>query len=384
MKLSIRIILIWLALVVTGVAALLLFPHRAEADVTSSALQAITLLVGVIAYYIFRREPNPKNKPIFLNFAILFGTQILFYVYMFIGKAILVDSPYASFYFFQYIPSGFYYLFLSYAIVYVVVDSLFYDLKSLQKYAVTFLIVGGVFTYYYHPILTNPKFLYTTSDIVDYKAVSTVARDLKQNGVQDPTAEEIAASITLHAWKDGGKVGTLFEGHKLLRVTELMPYLEANNWMVLLYRPLYLNVIYMNVFSIVFIFLFFGYQYKKDPPQGAYVEKILFLFLPYCSLETLHYFAYYNAVEQSALLEVHHIGQYLTIFVTLLFLVFFSLRLRFITSVKGEFYEQELVSDSEHISRWRDGVDNFIVHHFLNPKTLHGRLLAPRTPRGET
>jgi hypothetical protein len=59
------------------------------------------------------------------------------------------------------------------------------------------------------------------------------------------------------------------------------------------------------------------------------------------------------------------------------------MRLRFITSVKGEFYERELVSDSEHISRWRDAFDNLVVRHFLNPQAFHGRLFAPRTPRNE-
>jgi hypothetical protein len=73
----------------------------------------------------------------------------------------------------------------------------------------------------------------------------------------------------------------------------------------------------------------------------------------------------------------------LTLLNLLLLLVFFGLRLRFITSVKGEFYERELVSDSEHISRWRDAFDNLVVRHFLNPKAIHGRLFASRTPRNK-
>jgi hypothetical protein len=68
----------------------------------------------------------------------------------------------------------------------------------------------------------------------------------------------------------------------------------------------------------------------------------------------------------------------------LLLLVFFSLRLSFIRSIKGEFYERELVLDSEHISRWRDGIDNLVVRHFLNPETIHGRLFAPREAKSKT
>ncbi len=59
----------------------------------------------------------------------------------------------------------------------------------------------------------------------------------------------------------------------------LAPYLEGDNWMVLLAKPLYLGHISMNVLLIGFILLFFGYQYKKDPPQGAYIDKMMFLFL---------------------------------------------------------------------------------------------------------
>jgi hypothetical protein len=139
----------------------------------------------------------------------------------------------------------------------------------------------------------------------------------------------------------------------------------------------------MNVLCVVFVFLFFGYQYQKDPPQGAYIEKIIFLFLPFCSLEILHHYAYIKSVEYQTFADVQQIGVYLTLVNLALLLVFFSLRLRFITSVKGEFYERELVSDAEHISRWRDAFDNLVVRHFLDPKAVHGRLLASRTPRGE-
>jgi hypothetical protein len=87
------------------------------------------------------------------------------------------------------------------------------------------------------------------------------------------------------------------------------------------------------------------------------------------------------SVEHAAYMGYYSVGQYVSLFILLMLLIFFSLRLRFITSVKGEFYERELVSDSEHISRWRDGLDNLIVRHFLNPQTFHGRLFTPRPPR---
>jgi hypothetical protein len=218
---------------------------------------------------------------------------------------------------------------------------------------------------------------------MNYRAVTASVDKLADQGNANPTAKEIAAVTELGVWRGGVKIGILTDEQKVKGVSQILPYLAESNYQVLMLKPLFLNNIYMNVLCVVFIFLFFGYQYKNDPPQGAYIEKIIFLFLPYCSLEILHHYAYIKSVEYSTFEDVQQIGIYLTLVNMALLLVFFSLRLRFITSVKGEFYERELVSDAEHISRWRDAFDNLVVRHFLNPKAVHGRLFAPRSPGGE-
>ncbi|MEK6572098.1 MAG: hypothetical protein AABZ61_12050, partial [Bacteroidota bacterium] len=179
-------------------------------------------------------------------------------------------------------------------------------------------------------------------------------------------------------------VGDLYPEENLKRIDYLTKYLEGNNYLLLLWKPMQKNVIFMNVLCVFFLFLFFGYQYKKDPPQGAYVDKIMFLFLLFCSMEALHAWGYIQALEWSTTLaEVFSFAQYITIAILLIMIAFFSLRLRFITSVKGEFYEHELVHNAQHITRWRDGVDNLVVHYFLNPKALRGRLLALWTEAGK-
>ena len=130
----------------------------------------------------------------------------------------------------------------------------------------------------------------------------------------------------------------------------------------------------MNVVACFFIILFFGYQYRKDPPQGAYVDKIMFLLILYCSMEIFHAWSYIHAVEWEEFIQLFVIGQYVTIFILLLIAMFFALRLRFVTSVAGEFYENELVHSAQHITRWRDWLDNIILHYFFNPKTIKGVL----------
>jgi hypothetical protein len=277
-----------------------------------------------------------------------------------------------------------FYFFLSFAIVYTVLDSLFRDFKIYQKYVLALLVVGGFTGAYYYPCIKNPQFLYNTADIQDFRVMDRNAWTpfIKSNGTE-PSVEQIAAMVQLPAWKENQKVGTLFADEKLKRISELYPYLRGENYQVLLWQPMHWNVIKMNVVCVLFLLLFFGYQYKKDPPQGAYVDKMMFLFLLFCGMEILHTVGFINAVEWNTATEIFSAGQYVTIGILLFMVLFFSLRLRFITSVKGEFYESELVHNAEHITRWRDWVDNLVVHYFLNPKALRGRFLALWTEKGK-
>lgn len=372
--------MIWGIILGLALAGFAVFPHRAI-QLVGTINDSFLILIGIVSLYIFKKEPSLKNKPIFLNFALFSLANVGSFLNVFMGKAFLTGQPFAIFFSYQYFSLGFLYFSLAFSLIYVVFDTLFNDFKIYQKYLLTFLVVGGTFAYYYHPVFTDPKFAYSTPEIVDFKSVTNAIDQLKKENNTHPTAKEIATVANLPAWNEGKIVGTLFEEQKVARVNELLPYTEGGNFLMLLYRPLYFNVVYMNMLCLVFIFLFFGYQYRNDPPQGAYIEKIIFLFLPYCSLEILHFYGYIKSVEYATYLDIHRIGQYLTLLNLALLLIFFSLRLRFITSVKGEFYERELVSDSEHISRWRDSFDNLIVRHFLNPQTLHGRLFTPRPPR---
>jgi len=130
----------------------------------------------------------------------------------------------------------------------------------------------------------------------------------------------------------------------------------------------------MDALLIGFILLFFGYQYKKDPPQGAYVDKIMFLILLLQSMDILHNWGFIKSVEYGSFTELFAIGQYITVFAELMMILFFSLRLRFITSVQGEFYETELAANPHQISRWRDWVDNLVLSQFFNYKVFNGRL----------
>ena len=146
--------------------------------------------------------------------------------------------------------------------------------------------------------------------------------------------------------------------------------------MILMFKPFLLNAIQMSILCIGFILLFFGYQYMKDPPQGAYIEKIVFLMFIFCTLEALHAYSFIHMLQWGALISVLEVGSNVSVAVLLLLSAFFALRLRFVTSVKGEFYEQELAASPNAITRWRDLLDNVVIEKFFNRKILLGRLMV--------
>ena len=115
----------------------------------------------------------------------------------------------------------------------------------------------------------------------------------------------------------------------------------------------------------------------KDPPQGAYIEKMVFMLLLFCSMEILHAWAAIKALDWQTFAEIAGVGYYVSVVVLLFIAVFFGLRLRFIMSVKGEFYEQELGQSPTGVTRWRDALDTIVVESFFNRKLIHGRLFAP-------
>jgi hypothetical protein len=367
MMISRKIFFIWVVVMLLYAVSL---PFADQEILLGSdiANRAIQLFLFILSIYIAVKEATTRIRAIFVNFSIFFGICSLMMLQPFMGAALFKNEPYAYFIFWQYTAIG-YILFLSLAIIYLVIDLILGNLKIYHKYAVTGAILVTFFIFYFSPFFGNPLYLYTTEEIQQVKTLQNHIQD----GQEIPTAAELASRVTLQAWRDGKPVGELFPEQNLKQIEFLLPYLEGMAWLVILTKPLYMNYIYMNILSIGFILLFFGYQYKKDPPQGAYIDKMMFLFLIYCSMEVLHFWEYMKSIEWNYYMEISNLGQYITIFVELLIALFFTLRLKFITSVQGEFYEAELARNPAQISRWRDWVDNLVLSHFFNSNPFIGR-----------
>lgn len=362
-----QIVVIWLASLSVFLSSFF-FPHD-EVEMFSVVSYSLQLLLFIISLHMIHHEPTKKNKCIFINFALVFSLAIPFHLYYFV-------NPLTKIFIYQYISFGAYFFFIALAIGYIAVDALFREFKVFQKYVITLAIVGGLFAYYYHPMLSNSRYLYETEDIQDFKILDKAASDYRLVNNTDPSPEQLAEIVELHSWKNGQPVGGLYAPEKLARINELHPYLSGSNYNILIAKPIYMNSVYMCVICLGFIFLFFGYQYMKDPPQGAYIDKIMFMFLIFCSMEIMHAWSFVKSLEWRTFYEMASIGQYLSIVVFCFIALFFGLRLRFITSVKGEFYEQEIATSPQAVTRWRDWLDNLVIAHFFNRKALLGRLFV--------
>ena len=380
-----KILLAWFGINLFYLGTLWLFPHK-PVEMASYVSYSLQTLLFLISINIFFLEPTRKNRYIFLNFAVFFLLSVAAHFYLFIGDGatFFTANKFARFFVDQYLFRFAYFALLAVAVVYIAVDLLLRDFSTAIKYFVVLAIVGGFAGYYYSPMFGDKLYLHRTQDVLDRKMMEQAENQFVKQNHREPSPSELAESIPeMYTYQDGKPIGTVYPEEKFRRVQELYPYLHGMNWVILVYRPMYQNAIYMSVLSLAFILLFFGYQYMKDPPQGAYIEKIMFFLLLFCTLELVHAYSSMQILAWEGYIAMTIIGQYVSTVVLLILALFFGLRLRFITSANGEFYEQEVVVSPNAITRWRDIVDDLVVDKFFNRKLVLGRLMVdPGRTRG--
>ena len=381
-----KILLAWFGLNVMYGTTMMVLPHK-EIPFSSFVIYSVQTLLMVISIVIFRSEPAKKNRYIFLNFAVFFtlGSIFAHFINFFGSNGILkADDPWIRPIVDIYLFRIGYFILLSFAVVYITIDLLLRDFSTLKKYLVTLGIVGGFTLYYYQPFLVDPSHFKTTDEMLQWKDVDNARQAYAKAFERQPSEDELAEYVPeMYTYHNKSRIGILYQEEKERRIRELYPYVaDPTAYVILMFKPFHTNAIQMSVVCLGFILLFFGYQYMKDPPQGAYIEKIMFLLLVFCTLEILHAYSFLHMIQWDAFIDLIEVGGYISVAVLLLLAGFFGMRLRFITSAKGEFYEQELAVSPGGITRWRDLLDNVIIEKFFNRKLLLGRLAVdPRTRR---
>jgi len=266
-----------------------------------------------------------------------------------------------------------YYLMLSLSVIYLVLERIFRNVRIHQIYLATFLIAGSVWVFVFGPYIIDPKYSYATSEIRDFRAISTALNALRSDGIDTPTVSQIS-SIVKFEWMRRPYVEVTEDTSKA-RIMEILPFLRGDDVCLLIMRPFWWSCFWMSLLCIPFIVVCILHQYRSDPPGGAYIEKIVWCLLLYCMFEVLHLYAYTRVTDWTKLGEIRDIGFYATTVVMFSLLFLLALRIRFINSIEGIYYERRLIADASHITRWRDAFDTWVLRQFMNPKELERRFL---------
>ena len=126
---------------------------------------------------------------------------------------------------------------------------------------------------------------------------------------------------------------------------------------------------YIQFVIVLLLAFFLVTNYVSNKPHGAYLDKILFLFFLLCPIEIAHLFAYISSSTQAAYQSVFAVAQYATVVCLLLMVYAFDLRLRFVLSATGKYYEEALTTSPSKVTRWRDEIDNLILKVFVRKRS---------------
>ena len=376
MKLYQKILLTWFPLLFINLAGTMTLPGDLSTRLSRMLLADLSALLGVVSLFLFRREIVKETRLFFLMLAGLFSLGGLLFGLFLVTKRWLMPLDEWAVFFEQQYRVQIYFLLLSGCVVYLIVDLSLRGLSKSQKCVLAFVIAGSVWGYLYYPYYANPKYLYATSDIEDYRGIRATIEDLQRGGVTNPSPDEIASRV---GWRlpESAKLGMhCSRRDREARVSEVLPFFQGDDVGLLVLRPLWRSSIAMASILVVSILLFVLYQYLADPPKSAYMEKVLWCLLLFCGFEALHHYAFVqvNHFEEFRALEL--LGMYPSIGVMLALLLLLILRLRFIQSIEGRFYESRLIADASHITRWRDAFDNWILRQFMNPNELKQRFVT--------
>jgi membrane protein YqaA with SNARE-associated domain len=83
---------------------------------------------------------------------------------------------------------------MSIAVAYTVFDSLFREFSTVKKYLLTLIVVGGFFGYYFQNYFTDPKYLYKTEEINQWKTLSAYMEEQQNPNL---STIEVANNINL-------------------------------------------------------------------------------------------------------------------------------------------------------------------------------------------
>lgn len=351
-------------------------PHQAFDEMGTINL-GLQFLLFLVCFYIVKNS-NYQNKPVFVNFAVFFFFSILSFGSIFLGTAFLRSSPYPVIYYHEYVNKlGLMFVF-SASLIYLFCDYVFQSFKVYQKYMVSLSLSLLLVGFLYHPYVLDPLQLYRTEEYTKFLELKNAHNLLFKDLDREPTDGELMQILDKTNFTQRGSTQLQIS---VSDVQRLRIYLRPGTEAVLFWKPLNFISMYIDGFLILLMVIFIIQKYETDRAHGAYLEKIGILFVLFCSLDLLHLWALVKSPSIEVYYSLFKIGQYLIIFTLLLMVYVFSMRLRFVLSASGKFYEEELLLHPERITRWRDEIDTLVLNYFFTSKKFFGRLLVLKNSR---
>jgi hypothetical protein len=333
-------------------------------------------VLGTAALFLFWSEKHPGSRAVFFNFAFFFLEN------GFAGPLQSLISKWLGFLhadietiLYQYFIS-FYFLLLSICVVYLIVECTTRSPVLFPKYIVTFLVVGLIWTPWHFRYISDPDCLHEAEDMQDFRTVKKAIAFLGQNERYPLSASAIAAAADSSGARESDRPLTE------TRVAEMLSYTQANDYAVLFFRPFWRSCAIVSTINVLFMIGLFLMTYFRDPPGGAYLEKIGWCTTLYCLLEAIHFYFFMNVGSWDVAVGFMRVGGFVSLAAMVPLGYLFCLRYLFVNSIEGSYYEKQITLEATRVTRWRDKIDNWLLRQFVVESNLDRRFLI-RRERGE-
>ena len=349
---------------------------------TDGITASLSVLVAIAAIRICHFEVSRRAKLAYMNWAVFFlANPLACLLYLFFEKQLLWWDVYAGVYRTQYV-SAIYFFLLPASVIYGALSVVMRNAHPLRIYLISFVLVGALWLPTFAPYFQDARYLYSTQDVTDYRAIARALEKLKTTGNLEPSLGEISGNTSLRVVDKRGTWTELTGDVKTSRISEMLPFLEGDNHVPLIYKPLNKAQFKMSMLAIAAIVLYLLYGYVYDPPIPAYFDKLMLLMLPYSIFEAIHSYVFSLIVSKETYVAILEIGQLFSCVIMIALLWILRLRLRFVSSVEGKYYESSIRRNHQAITRWRDVVDNWVIRQFVNGSNLDRRFLI-RSEQGK-
>jgi len=364
-----RVLQLWIPTLFVLVSAAVVGQEVQGLHVPQLLIVAVSSLLGIIAVLLFRSELSWSTSIAWMNFAVLFLINALMgVVFPLLSRWLEPFSRDADVYIYQYFTS-FYFLMLGISVTYLLIERVSSTISSLRRFAIAVLIIALPWTILFNDYLVNARYLFDIRASQQIDEIKRTVEALRAQGNPNPSVRDVVDSSRMNLL--GPDVRLLNEGN----VIKILPYALGNNDAALFYRPFWTSCAWMSALVVVLMLGFLLLRYFRDFPSSAYAEKISWLLVPYVFVEALHYFVLVEAKSWDAAMAFLRIGGTITFIIMIPLTYLFYLKLKFLNSIEGNYYESKLVESSAGITRWRDALDNWIIRQFMHDAELNRRFL---------